>query len=98
MELLQWNSLVANNMTYRSLDKHVDTALAMGALKQNTKGVIRTNKGAVVSIANLETTLSQGWATNEVLMATFDKYGNYTQKVFEHVQETGDSAYEAMQK
>ena len=75
-------------------DLAIETAKALGTLDKEAK----TSGGTLVEAANFSSTLSEGWFTADVLLATLQKYGEYSEEVYKVVQEEGLTASEAMKK
>lgn len=82
VELRDWRSIENANMaTLEFKQTLIDTAVAMGTLKKDAKGVVRVgksgkkkSKGAEVTAENLRETLKNKWLTGDVLNATLELY------------------------
>ena len=93
MQALDWRSIENAQMaTVEFKQAAIDTAIALGTL--DSAG--RTANGTMVDIGNFRDTLKDDWFSNEVILETLNQYGEYSQAVFEKVQETGLTAAEAM--
>ena len=95
VKLQDWKSIENANMaTQEFKDLAIETAKALGTLDKEAK----TSGGTLVEAANFSSTLSEGWFTADVLLATLQKYGEYSEEVYKVVQEEGLTASEAMKK
>ena len=68
----------------------IDTALSLGTLKKNSKGVIKTLDGAEVSVANFEEGLKDKWMNVSVMNKALAQFGKTTEKIYDQYLETGD--------
>lgn len=98
VKLIDWKSIENANMaTAQFKETALETASSMGLLKKTAKGVYQTiEKGTEVSIANFNSALSEGWFTSEVLLATLDKYGAFTNVLNEVSEASGFTATELL--
>ena len=95
VKLQDWKSIENANMaTQEFKDLAIETAKALGTLDKEAK----TSGGTLVEAATFSSTLSEGWFTSDVLLATLQKYGEYSEEVYKVVQEEGLTASEAMKK
>lgn len=95
VKLQDWKSIENANMaTQEFKDLAIETAKALGTLDKEAK----TSGGTLVEAATFSSTLSEGWFTADVLLATLQKYGEYSEEVYKIVQEEGLTASEAMKK
>jgi hypothetical protein len=93
-----WMSIENANMATKEFKTTViETAKAMKILDKSGKILKGKGKGLIVTAENFSSTLASGWFSSDLLMNSLDKYGNYTNAVYEKVQETGMSAAEAME-
>lgn len=94
VKLMDWKSIENANMATAEFKQTVlDTAVELGMLKKKADGLYVTlDKGTEVSVKNFNASLSEGWFSNEVLMATLDKYGSFTDKLYEASEKTGLTA------
>lgn len=95
VKLQDWKSIENANMaTQEFKNLAIETAKALGTLDKEAK----TSGGTLVEAATFSSTLSEGWFTSDVLLATLQKYGEYSEEVYKVVQEEGITASEAMEK
>lgn len=95
VKLQDWKSIENANMATKEFkDLAIETAKALGTLDKEAK----TSGGTLVEAATFSSTLSEGWFTADVLLATLQKYGEYSEEVYKVVQEEGLTASEAMKK
>lgn len=84
--LTDWRSIELANMNTLEFKQNViDTAVAMGKLKEGE-----------VTVQNFRESLKDKWFDNDVLLSVLGKYGDYTELVYQRVTETGESCAEAM--
>ena len=87
LSFLDWKSIALANVDSEQLKQTIiDTAVALGTLKKDSKGVIRTTKKTVVTAANMASTLNEKWATREVMEQAFGQFGSVFQDAYELVQ------------
>ena len=87
LSLMDWKSVEGANVASEQLKQTIiDTAVALGTLKKDSKGVIRTAKKTVVTAANMGSTLNEKWATKEVMEQAFGQFGAVFQDAYELVQ------------
>ena len=87
LSLIDWKSIALANVDSEQLKQTIiDTAVALGTLKKDSKGVIRTTKKTVVTVANMASTLNEKWATREVMEQAFGQFGAVFQDAYELVQ------------
>ena len=87
LSLMDWKSVEGANVASEQLKQTIiDTAVALGTLKKDSKGVIRTTKKTVVTAANMGSTLNEKWATKEVMEQAFGQFGAVFQDAYELVQ------------
>ena len=93
VRLMEWRSIEQSLMATSEFKATViDTAKALGTLDKNG----RTAQGTMVNATNMAETLNDGWLTNNVLLGTLDKYGEYSREVYRVATEQGITAAEAM--
>ena len=94
VKLIDWKSIENANMATAEFKQTVlDTAVELGMLKKTSEGLYATlDKGTEVSVKNFNASLAEGWFSNDVLMATLDKYGKFTDKLYEASEKTGLTA------
>ena len=87
LSLIDWKSIALANVDSEQLKQTIiDTAVALGTLKKDSKGVIRTTKKTVVTAANMASTLNEKWATREVMEQAFGQFGSVFQDAYELVK------------
>ena len=97
LSLIDWKSIALANVDSEQLKQTIiDTAVALGTLKKDSKGVIRTTKKTVVTAANMASTLNEKWATREVMEQAFGQFGAVFQDAYELVQANGGTAADAI--
>lgn len=98
VKLIDWKSIENANMATAEFKKTaLETASSMGLLRKQANGVYRTiGKGTQVTIANFNSALSEGWFTSKVLLGTLDKYGAFTNVLYEVSDATGLTATELL--
>lgn len=74
----------------------IDTALEMGTLVKVGDKVYTLDKKLEVTTKNFRNTLEKDWATAEVQMAVWEKYGKYSDAIFE-ISDAYDTCAEAME-
>lgn len=89
-----WMSVINANMDIVSFKEQViETAKALGTLDSAGK----TLKGSLVTVENFNEALtSDAWFTKDVLISVLNDYASFSNAVYDEVQETGESAAEAM--
>lgn len=90
VKLIDWKSIENANMaTAEFKQTAIETAEAMGTLTKVSEDTWKTvNGGKEVSVKNFNENLSQGWFTSEVLMKSLDKYGAFSVKLSEVMNDT----------
>ena len=95
VQIRDWMSIENANMgTKEFKETAIETAKALGKLDKAGK----TAKGTEVTFKNFRETLNQKWLTNDVLLATLQKYGEYGDEVMKIMAEEGISCAKAMEK
>lgn len=98
VKLIDWKSIENANMATAEFKQTViDTAVSVGTLKDKGNGLYETMKGNEVSVSNFNSALSDAWFTSEVLLTSLDKYGGFTDKLYEMSEVTGKTATELLQ-
>lgn len=94
MKLMDWKSVENANMaTYQFKETAVKTAVELGKLKEVSNGLYETLDGkGVFTIEQFREELKKGWFDNEVILATLDKYGKFTDRLYEYASATDSSA------
>ena len=94
VKMLDWRSIENAGMATKEFKTQViETAKAMGVLSKEGK----TKKGTLVTFENFGSTLSEGWFSKDVLIKSLEKYGEYTDRVYEIATEKGITCAEAME-
>lgn len=84
VKLIDWKSIENANMATAEFKENVlETATNLGKLKKVSEGVYKTLKGNTVGVTNFNNALSDAWFTSDVLMDVLDKYGAFTNKLYE---------------
>lgn len=84
----------------------IDTGVAMGTLKKESNGTYvslratsKAGKNAFTAETGFLESLTQGaWATTDVMVETYKKYGAAVDKVYQKVEEDGITASEAIRE
>lgn len=103
--LSDWKSIeLAGLNTKQFQEVLLDAGVAMGTLVKSGEDYITTTtdgNGATAKITKnlngFRDSLSSGWATQEVMIEAFKTMGEYSDKVYQIVQEKGVTAAEAME-
>lgn len=97
VKLMDWKSIENANMaTAQFKETAIETALAVGTLKKDGDGLIKTMKGNEVSVSSFNVNLSDAWFSTEVLMQTLDKYGGFANKLYDVTEKTGITTTELL--
>lgn len=84
VKLIDWKSIENANMaTAEFKENAIETAVALGKLKKIGNGVYKTMQGNAVSVTNFNSALSDSWLTSDVLIQVLDKYGSFTNRLYE---------------
>ena len=97
VKLQDWMSIENANMaTSEFKDTVIETALALGTLEKTKDGryLIKGTKDKFVTSSSFRENLSEGWFTSDVLLKALDKYGAFTDKLYELTDKTGTTATE----
>ncbi|MBQ0090388.1 MAG: peptidoglycan-binding protein [Prevotellaceae bacterium] len=99
VKLMDWKSIENANMaTAEFKQTAIDTAVAMGTLVDLGDGLYETSKEHEVSVRNFNENLKDEWFTSEVLIATLNEYGGFTNALYDFIESTDlDYASEAIQ-
>lgn len=100
LKLQDWMSIETANMATIELKENlIQAGLELGTLKEASDGTYYTvASGLEVTAESLRTTLKDGWATSEVMLKTFENYGQFVNEVYEYATEHGITANQAMQE
>lgn len=84
VKLIDWKSIENANMaTAEFKENAIEAAVALGKLKKKGDGTYVTMKNNAVSIQNFNNALSDAWFTSDVLLNVLDRYGGFTNKLYE---------------
>lgn len=98
VKLIDWKSIENANMATAEFKQTViDTAVELGTLIEKGDGTYETLKGNAVSVSNFNEALSDAWFSADVLLATLEQYGGFTDKLYEASELTGLTATELLQ-
>ena len=102
VKLMDWKSIENANMATAEFKKQaIEMAVANGTLKKSFdktgKAIYKTTSNAEVTVENFSQTLASGWFNKNVLLSTLDKYGAFTDKLYEFSQATDLTATETLQ-
>ena len=98
VKLMDWRSIENANMgTAQFKAKVLEVAAAQGQLKEVSEGVYQTLKGTEVDIKTFSQSLSEGWFTSDVLIATLDQYGAVTDALYKFSKASGLTATEILE-
>lgn len=94
VKLIDWKSIENANMaTAEFKDMALQTAAAVGTLRDNLDGTFTTLDGNEVTVANFNAALQDGWFTSEVLLDTLGQYGEFSTVLNQVYKDLGDGAY-----
>ena len=93
-----WNSLSNLNMTTREFcDTLIDTAVELGTVERVGEDAFKVlANGKEYATTDVKSSLSDRWVTTDVMMAAFEKYGEYADAVYE-ISDAYDTCAEAME-
>lgn len=102
VKLMDWKSIENANMaTAEFKQQALEAAAAAGTLKvsydRTGKAIYKTTSGMEVTTQNFSQTLASGWFTSDVLLSTLDKYGGFTDKLYDFSEATGLTATEILE-
>lgn len=84
VKLIDWKSIENANMaTAEFKENAIEAAVALGKLKKKGDGTYVTMKNNAVSVQNFNNALSDAWFTSDVLLNVLDRYGGFTNKLYE---------------
>lgn len=84
VKLIDWKSIENANMATAEFKENViEAAVALGKLKKKGDGTYVTMKNNAVSVQNFNNALSDAWFTSDVLLNVLDRYGGFTNKLYE---------------
>lgn len=94
VKLIDWKSIENANMaTAEFKDMALQTAAAVGTLRDNLDGTFTTIEGNEVTVSNFNAALQDGWFTSEVLLSTLGQYGEFSTVLNQVYKDLGDGAY-----
>lgn len=104
--LNDWRSIeTANINTVDFNNALIESGLAMGTLVKKGEMYVTTTKDGTGAVSSFKSategfrdSLSSGWITTQVMMDTFQKYGQYADEIYKITQREGITASEAMEK
>lgn len=99
VQAIDWSSITNAGMdTIEVKETLIQYGLEVGTLYKDAEGKIRTvNKDLEVTAENVRSTLTEGqWLTNEVLVATLNDYGRFTEELYTLTETTGATASDIM--
>lgn len=97
LTLADWKSLELANVATKELKQtFLDTAVELGKLKKISDGVYETvdeetGKAVEVTVQNFRESLKNKWATDEVIIATYAKYGEFGDELSKVIGRFGDA-------
>ena len=99
LSYIDWKSVQLAGVASEQLKQTlIDSAVEAGTLKKKTDGTYKTLKGTKVTVANMASTLSEKWATSEVMEKAFGKFAEPMEEAYRLVQEGKfDTASEALE-
>jgi tape measure domain-containing protein len=84
VKLIDWKSIENANMaTAEFKENAIEAAVALGKLKKKGDGTYVTMKNNAVSVQNFNNALSDAWFTSDILLNVLDRYGGFTNKLYE---------------
>lgn len=87
VKLMDWKSIENANMaTSQFKETAIQTAEELGTLTKVSDGLWKTLSGKDVTISNFNENLSEGWFSSDVLLKALDKYGGFTNVLYEFTQ------------
>lgn len=91
--LMDWKSIENANMATTQFKQNVlDIAVAEKQLTKVNDKLYKTADGTEVTIEKFNSTLSEKWFTKDVLMKALDRYGGFSNKLFQMYEELGKEA------
>lgn len=101
VKLMDWKSIENANMATAEFKQQViDTAAANGQLSATVdktgKTIYKTASGLEVTAQNFSQTLSTGWFDSKTLLGTLEKYGAFTDKLYDFSEASDLTATEIL--
>ena len=99
LSLLDWKSVQLAQVNSEQLKQTIiDTAVELGKLKKSADGTVKTAKGTLVTTTSFAQTLSEKWATSDVMEGAFGKFASVMEEAYKLVQSGEfDTAAEALE-
>ena len=99
LSYMDWRSVELAGVGSEQLKNTLlEAGVAAGTLKKLSDGTYKTTKGTKVTAANMASTLSEKWATTEVMEKGFSKFAEVMEEAYKLVQEGKyDTASEAIE-
>lgn len=98
VKLIDWKSIENANMaTSEFKQTAIDTAVSLGTLTNKGEGLYETLDGHEVSVSSFNENLKDAWFTSEVLLDTLNKYGGFSDKLYEVSENTNMTATELLE-
>lgn len=98
--LRDWMSIENANMATKEFkETAIATGLALGTLEEYADGTIHTLTGVEVTVENFRTTLNTdagNWFNSDVLVATLEQYGDFSNELYRITEQTGLYATEIL--
>lgn len=101
VKLMDWKSIENANMATAEFKQQViETAVANGQLSATVdktgKTIYKTASGLEVTAQNFSQTLSAGWFDSKTLLGTLEKYGAFTDKLYDFSEASDLTATEIL--
>jgi tape measure domain-containing protein len=98
VKLIDWKSIENANMATSEFKQTViDTAVSVGTLTSKGNGLYETLEGHEVSVSNFNENLKDAWFSSEVLLKSLNKYGGFSDKLYEVSEKTNLTATELLE-
>lgn len=99
LSLVDWKSVQLAQVNSEQLKQTIiDTAVELGKLKKSADGTVKTAKGTLVTTTSFAQTLSEKWATSDVMEGAFGKFASVMEEAYKLVQSGEfDTAAEALE-
>ena len=87
VKLMDWKSIENANMaTTEFKQTAIETAESLGMLNKVSDDTWSTLEGHEVSVTNFNQNLSDAWFTSEVLLQSLERYGGFTDELYEFME------------
>ena len=99
LSVADWKSIeIANMATYEFKQAAIEAAAELGKLEKTGENTFKTiEEGEVVTAENLRSTLQFKWLDNDVLTTVLEKYGKFTDFLYNTVEATDFEAAEILE-